>query len=446
MKPNILFVFSDQQRWDTCGCYGIPPVENLTPNLDRMASEGVRFNHAYTCQPICGPGRAALMTGKYPAEIGCHVNHRMLPLEEKTIAHHMSSAGYEVGYIGKWHLASEGPKNGPNDFGILSVPPERRGGFKDYWLVADVLEHTSHSYDGYMYDSDGNKRVFPENRFRADVTTDWAIEYLENRKNDKPFFLFLSYIEPHHQNDHNHFEGPHGSKDKYKNFIPPGDLVDTAGNWREEYPDYLGCVNSLDYNLGRLRSTLEKLGIDKNTVIIYTSDHGNHFLTRTSKTYKCSCHDGCIRIPMIIYGPGFTGGKVVEELISLIDLPPTVLTTAGITPPSYMRGNAVQRVVNGDTTNWQDDIFLQISIAQCGRAIRTNKWKYSVCALDKTGRDISSDEYTEDCLYDMESDPHEKNNMVTSPSHKEVRAELAERLKRRMAAAGEKVPKILPKT
>jgi hypothetical protein len=135
-----------------------------------------------------------------------------------------------------------------------------RGGY-DYWLAADVLEFTSHGYDGHMFDGNGNKRVFPDGRYRVDAQTDWVIEYLQSRKrNEKPFFLFVSYIEPHHQNDHGHYEGPQGSKDTFKEFVTPGDLVDTAGNWREEYPDYLGCINSLDRNLGRIRDALEALG------------------------------------------------------------------------------------------------------------------------------------------------------------------------------------------
>ncbi|MFW6133809.1 MAG: sulfatase-like hydrolase/transferase, partial [Planctomycetota bacterium] len=109
-QPNILVFFTDQQRWDTCGCYG-QPME-VTPNLDRMAAEGARFDLAFTCQPVCGPARAAIQTGKYPTEIGCHTNHRMLPTDETTIAHRLRDAGYEVGYIGKWHLASFGPYNG----------------------------------------------------------------------------------------------------------------------------------------------------------------------------------------------------------------------------------------------------------------------------------------------------------------------------------------------
>jgi uncharacterized sulfatase len=150
-RPNILFFFTDQQRWDTCGCYGqeLP----ITPNLDRMAAEGVRFDKAFTCQPVCGPARGCIQTGKYATEIGVHTNNRLLPLDEPTLPKWLSPAGYEVGYIGKWHLASFGPADGEDSFRTKPVPPERRGGYKDYWLASDTLEFTSHSYDGYMFDT-----------------------------------------------------------------------------------------------------------------------------------------------------------------------------------------------------------------------------------------------------------------------------------------------------
>ena len=440
-KPNILFIFSDQQRWDTCGCYGQPL--DVTPNLDRMAREGVRFAQTFTCQPVCGPARASLQTGKYPTEVGCHTNHRMLPLDEKTIAHHFSEHGYEVGYIGKWHLASTGPHGGPDDFRTKPVPPERRGGYKDYWLASDVLEFTSHSYDGHMFDGAMQRREFPEGRYRVDAHTDWVLEYLQTRTGEKPFFLFVSYIEPHHQNDHHHYEGPRGSKERFKNFVVPGDLEGTGGDWREEYPDYLGCIHSLDENLGRIRAELARLGLAENTLIFYTSDHGSHFRTRNSE-YKRACHDGCVRVPLLAYGPGFTGGKVVEHMVSLIDLPPTLLTAAGITPPGTMRGRALQPLVDGTAEDWLDEVFLQISESQCGRAIRTKRWKYSVRAPDKTGQDPDSDLYVEDFLYDLDADPHERDNLVASAAHADIRAHLAERLKQRMTAVGEAVPTIVP--
>lgn len=443
-RPNILFFFSDQQRWDTLGCYGQPlPV---TPNLDRMAEEGVRFEHAFTCQPVCGPARASLQTGRYPAEIGVFTNHRMLPPDSDTLARRLSAAGYEVGYIGKWHLASFGPQDGPDNFRTRPVPPERRGGYVDYWLASDTLEFTSHSYDGYMFDADGNRVEFPEGRYRADAQTDWALDYLRTRTGERPFFLFLSYIEPHHQNDHNRYEGPIGSREQFRDFVIPGDLVGTedVGDWPENYPDYLGCCHSLDANLGRIRQELERLGMAENTLVIYTSDHGSHFRTRNGE-YKRSCHEGCIRIPLVMCGPGFTGGKVIDDLVSLIDLPVTLLEAAGAQRPSGWLGRPVHELLEGTPDDWPQDVFLQISESQVGRAIRTKRWKYSVTAPDKSGRDDPDSEvYVEDFLYDLQNDPHEKYNLVRHPVYADVRAELAVRLKRRMAEANEEVPEIRP--
>jgi len=436
-KPNIIFFFSDQQRWDTLGCYGQPL--DITPNLDQLAAEGVRFELAFTCQPVCGPARSALQTGKYPTEVGCFRNDIALPVGEKTIAQHLSTAGYEVGYLGKWHLASSGETQ---NYRTRAVPPEYRGGYKDFWLASDVLEFTSHGYDGHLFNAKMEQVDFKG--YRVDCLTDFALDYLRTRTREKPFFLFLSFIEPHHQNDHHCYEGPLGSKEKYKNFIVPGDLVGTAGDWRVNYPDYLGCINSLDTNLGRLRQELKRLGLAENTIIIYTSDHGSHFKTRNSE-YKRACHDACIRIPLIIHGPGFDAGQVIPELVSLIDLPPTVLKIAGMEKPPEMRGNPLQDLISGANDHWPKEIFLQISESQVGRAIRTRKWKYSVSAPEKNGSQFSgSNVYVDEYLYDLEKDPHERDNRVAAPELVEVRNQLAGILKKKMAEAGEPVPDIYP--
>lgn len=440
-RPNILFIFSDQQRWDTLGCYG--QKFDLTPTLDAMAAQGTKFEYAFTCQPVCGPVRACLQTGKYAAELGCQTNGRMLPMDERTIAHHLGDAGYETAYIGKWHLASCGKRGGEDDFRTSPIPPARRGGYRDFWLAADVLERTSHGYGGYMYDTDGNRREFSDDTYRVDAQTDWAIEYLQNRKSDRPFFLFTSYLEPHHQNDRHCYEGPHGSKERYAEFNPPADLFDTErSDWRENYPDYLGCVNSLDTAVGRIRAELGRQGILDNTIIIYTSDHGSHFKTRNGE-YKRSCHDGCIRVPMIIDGPGFRGIGQNDRFANLIDLPPTILSAAGCEVPAAMRGRDLAGALDPDEP-WEDEIFLQISESHCGRAIRTPRWKYSVRAdAEKSGALQGCDTYIEDFLYDLEADPHEQNNLVTEASLRDVRADLALRLKIRMVQAGEKEPEIL---
>jgi uncharacterized sulfatase len=296
-----------------------------------------------------------------------------------------------------------------------------------------------------MFNGDMQRVEFPEGRYRADCVTDYALDFLQNRTSDNPFFLFISYIEPHHQNDHNRYEGPRGSKERFADYDVPGDLRDTEGDWRENYPDYLGCCWSLDQNLGRLRDELARQGLLDDTLIIYTSDHGSHFRTR-NREYKRSCHDGCIRIPMILHGPGFTGGKRIDHLVSLIDLPKTICAVAGIGEPQEMRGRDLSVLPGNPGIEWDEEVFLQISESQVGRAIRTKKWKYSVRAPEKQGnKDMNSSLYVEDFLYDLETDPHERNNVAADPAFSGQREKLRDRLLQRMEAAGEDRPEIKEK-
>ena len=224
------------------------------------------------------------------------------------------------------------------------------------------------------------------------------------------------------------------------------DLLGAEGDWRENYPDYLGCCSSLDRNLGRIRKELKTLDIADDTVIFYASDHGSHFCTRNSE-YKRSCHEGCIRVPLVACGPGFKGGRVIRELVSLIDLPPTLMQVCGADIPAGMRGRPLGDLVDGSARDWPEEVFLQISESQVGRALRTRSWKYSVVAPDKDGvRDAASDRYVEEFLYNLENDPHEKYNLVRHPFYRGGRAKLAAILKRRMAQAGEGAPVIEPAT
>ncbi|MBY9014936.1 MAG: sulfatase-like hydrolase/transferase [Candidatus Lokiarchaeota archaeon] len=249
-KPNIIFILTDQQRFDTCGCYG--QKLNITPNLDNLAEKGVIFEYAFTNQPVCGPARSILQTGKYATETGCYRNGIALPTESKTIAHYLSENGYNLAYVGKWHLAST-LWDSKEDIGLKkdymkrAVPSELRGGYNDFWRAADLLEFTSHPFEGCIFDENMNKLEFAE--YRVDVITNHAIDFLDLCSKKNPFFLYLSYLEPHQQNDLNRFVGPIGSRDKYRNFEVPGDLKGTDGDWNQNYPDYLGCCNSIDSNL-----------------------------------------------------------------------------------------------------------------------------------------------------------------------------------------------------
>ena len=436
-RPNIIFYFSDQQRWDTLGCYGQPL--DVTPNLDALAEEGTLFENAFTCQPVCGPARACLQTGKYAEEIGCHRNGIALPENTVTLAELFRAGGYDTAYIGKWHLASDDKRNLHHE--TTAVPRELRGGY-DWWMASDVLEFTSHGYNGFVFDGDGRKHEFVG--YRADCINNYAIDYLHTRENaEKPFFLFVSQIEPHHQNDHHRFEGPDGSKARFRDFTVPGDLAGTAGDWRENYPDYLGQCHALDANVGRLVDTLKEMGLWDNTVLIYTSDHGSHFCTRNGE-YKRSCHDACTHIPMLICGPGFRGGKRVSELVSLLDIPKTLLDCAGIEAPADWRRYSLKKLVSGEYPDWENTVFLQISESEVGRAVRTRDWKYAVRADGDGWNDSRADVYYEQYLYDLRSDPHERNDLSADPAYADVRRELAALLKREMVRAGEREPVILP--
>ena len=434
MPTNILLYFTDQQRADTCGCYGQPL--DITPNLDRLAGEGVVFDQAYTPNPVCGPYRALLQTGKYATDTGCFRNNLMLPPRFKTLAGYLNDAGYETGYVGKWHLASDGDMEKPPrvDHVTTAIPRELRGGYNGFWRAADVLEFTSHGYDGYVFDE--NDRRIDFKGYRADRMTDFGLEFLDQHDGQKPFFLTISQIEPHHQNDHGHYEGPKGSKERFADFRLPGDLEALGGDAREEYPDYLGACASLDENLGRLVAKLKEKNLYDDTVIIFFSDHGSHFRTRNRDShlngyddYKRSCHDACLRVPLVIAGGAYSGGKTVRELVSTESLPKTILAIAGVDVGDAMVGENLLDVVREKVENRPNEIFAQISESRVGRTVRTDKYTYSVYApgVDGGAR-AAAETYADDFLYDNAKDPNQLDNVVASPEYILVKQEMRERL------------------
>ena len=434
MPNNIIFYFTDQQRWDTCGCFGQPL--NITPNLDQLAREGVKFDNAFSPQPVCGPCRALFQTGKWPTETGCFRNNIMLPAGVKTLGSYIEEAGYETAYIGKWHLASDGELEKPPtiDHTVTAIPRELRGGYTGFWRAADVLEFTSHGYDGFVFDENDQRVDFKG--YRADCINDMALEFFDRYDGQKPFFMTVSQIEPHHQNDRRHYEGPEGSKEKFKNFILPEDLKALGGNAAEEYPDYLGQCASLDENLGRLMDKLKEKELYDNTVILFASDHGSHFLTRNRDEhlngyddYKRSCHDACLHVPLVIAGGPFRGGRVVEELVSTASLPKTILALAGVDVGDAMIGENLLDVVEKKDHNRPNEIFAQISESRVGRCIRSARYTYSVYAPGVNGGEAAAaDLYADDFLYDMEKDPHQLNNVAADPAYAGVKAELRDRL------------------
>lgn len=426
-RPNVVVFFTDQQRWDTTGVHGNPL--GLTPNFDRMARLGTDVHHSFTCQPVCGPARSVLQTGLYATQTGVWRNGRTLAQDAVTLARCFRAGGYTTGYIGKWHLADQEP-----------VPEAARGGY-EYWLGANLLEFTSDAYDLVMYNNDNQPVKLPG--YRVDGQTDAAIRYIDAHQHE-PFFLFLSYIEPHHQNHLDDYPPPDGYREQYTGRHIPPDLAALGGSAHQHLGGYYGMVKRLDEALGRLLDALKSLDLLENTVVLFTSDHGCHFKTRNAE-YKRSCHESSIRVPTAICGPGFNGGGRISHLVSLVDLPPTLLDAAGLPIPEQMQGRSLLPLVQGEKADWPQEVLIQISESQIGRALRTERWKYSVSVPGQNGNSApGSDHYVEEYLYDLHADPHELQNLVNVATYHEVKAALRAKLIERMVAAGESAPTIEP--
>ncbi len=425
-RKNVVVFFTDQQRWDMMHAHGNPL--RVTPNLDREAVVGTHVTNSFTCQPICGPARACLQTGLYATNHGVFTNGIALDSSLPTLGRLFRDAGYRTAYFGKWHLGSRDP-----------VPVCERGGYAD-WLAANALEATSRPYDTVVFDDNDDEVRLPG--YRVDAITDAAIRYVDNHA-DEPFFVFVSLLEPHHQNDLDDFVPPRGYREQYAGTWLPPDLAALRGSAYQHFSGYLGMVKRIDEAYGRLLDALESLGLRDDTIVLFSSDHGCHFKTRNSE-YKRSCHDSSIRVPTVITGPGFFAGGALRELVSIVDLPPTLLDAASIPAPDSMEGRSVLPLVRGERCGWPDDVLIQISESHVGRAIRTHRWKYAVIAADKDGvHDRGSDCYAEAELYDLQCDPYELTNLIGLHSHREVANALRDRLVRKMVTAGETAPKIV---
>lgn len=431
-RPNVIVFFTDQQRWDTVGAYGNPL--GLTPNLDEAADSGAVLEQAITPQPVCAPARGCLQTGQYATTHGVWRNRKVLDVaDEMTLAGTFARNGYETGYVGKWHLSGDI---------VEPIPRERRAGYRDYWIAADLLEFTSQPYEGRLFD--GRTEPVDFDGYRVDALTDLAIDFVE-RDHDAPFFLFLSHLEPHHQNDLETYVAPDGYAHRYRDpaWVPP-DLQGTPGDWYSELPDYYGICRRLDECYGRLLAALEGVGCLDDTIVLFTSDHGCHFRTRNEE-YKRSCHEASVRVPAVFRGPGFENAGRVTEPVSLVDIAPTLLDFAGIDPPSSMEGQTIRPLVEGDGGDWKDEVFIQISESEVGRALRTDRWKYSVTAPDADGwDDAASETYVERYLYDLDADPYEQTNLIGCEDYRDIADDLSARLRERIEAIEGATPAIRP--
>lgn len=432
-RPNILVVLTDQQRHDTTGVHGCQL--GLTPNFDTFAARGTHLANTFTCQPVCAPARSCLQTGLYATQTGMWRNGFDLRGDLPTLAHRLNDAGYHTGYIGKWHLA--------NDRLTGFVPRELQGGYQS-WLGANILEFVSDAYSCRLWDQDGKEHQLPG--YRVDAIADATIRHIDARaKAAQPFFLFVSILEPHHQNSRDDYPAPEGYENRYATAAMPPDLRVPDSTAPRHWPGYCGMIKRIDEAFGRILEALTSTGQRDNTIVLFTSDHGNHFKTRNAE-YKRSCHDASIHVPAAMAGPGFDGSGTVQQLVSLVDLPVTLLDAAGVKPATGVSGRSILPLLRGARADWPEEILVQMSESHTGRAVRTRRWKYSVRSpeTDPLGGSLPrATAYADDCLYDLRADPWEMDNLVGFTTHRKVVAVMRERLTRRMTGIGEAAPQFI---
>lgn len=412
-----------------------------TPNIDSMVQRGTSFQNAMTNQPLCSPARSCMITGRYATETGEWKIGVGMDWTLPTLASVLREHGYSANFIGKWHLMKH--KHGSN-IGLGYVPPENRGGFLDLWEGSNELEWTTHPYEGSIWDAAGNEITY-KNEYRVDFLTRRAVSFLR-QAHEKPFLLYLSHLEPHQQNDLNRMVAPNGYAERFKNPAVAADLKTLPGDWQEELPDYYGCIEKIDESVGTILKTLEDQHLLENTIVAFISDHGCHFRTRNAE-YKRSPHDSSLRIPFIFQGPGFDHSLVLPEIVSMIDLTPTLLAAARASVPQSMKGRNLMPLATSTAARreWDNTAYIQISDSMLGRAIRTRDWCYCVVDRTKTGREQpASAHYEEYQMYNLADDPAQQINLVGRREYLEEAAALREQLRRCMKAAGEGEAEITP--
>ena len=406
-KPNLLFVFADQWRAQATGYAGNTDVH--TPNLDRLAARSVNFTHAVSGCPVCCPYRASLMTGRYPLTHGVFMNDVQLNTDATSFAQALNEAGYHTGYIGKWHIDARGRSS--------FTPPGRRQGFA-FWKALEC----THNYNrSAYYAGESDTKLFWDG-YDAVAQTREAQRYIRSRAGRQPFALFLSWGPPH---------APyHTAPNKHRRLVAgrpvtlrPNVPASRAAAAKKDIAGYYAHIAALDECIGELLATLKETGVEKDTVFVFTSDHGDMLYSHGQRK-KQRPWDESIRVPLLVRHPAGLGdpARAVDMPINTPDLMPTVLGLCGITPPKTVEGTDYSGVVTGKTAPSDKAVLItcvqpfgQWTRQQGGReyrGVRTRRYTYV--------RDLKGPWL----LFDNKTDPYQRKNLVNEPSHAALRKEL----------------------
>ena len=413
-RPNIVFLMPDQHRYHSVGCLGNSEVK--TPHIDKLATEGVTLHHTFANTPVCCPARAILLTGQYCHRNGMIANDLRLREESVSFAEILAKAGYRTGFVGKWHL--DGGQREPG-----WVPPgPRRQGF-EFWAA----HQCSHRHFENHYFRDDPKPIH-FGKFEAEGWADVAVEFLNAVKSDKrPFYLTVQWGPPH---------DPYKAPANYSKLYDPAKLTMRANYKSGNVPvpaaiaEYYGMVTAIDDQVGRLMAKLDELGLRENTIVLYSSDHGD-MLGSQGARLKRKPWEESIRVPGFIRWPErVKAGAQSDVFFTHVDFAPTLLGMAGLPVPKAMQGKDLSKPIVEGKGKSPDSAFFQIFGPYTGdgtdagwRGVRTATHMYARYA-DKPW-----------VLYDLKADPMQRNNLVGKTPV--VQAALEKRLVRWMKETGD---------
>lgn len=426
-RANIIFIFADQLRGSSLGFIGEEDV--ITPNFNKFAMENSYFKTSVSMFPVCTPYRGCLITGKSPTSTGLVLNDIPLSTNEISIAHACKEAGYQTAYIGKWHL------NGP-DRKTWIPSGKQRFGF-DYWAAANF----DHNYDNSKYfeqDSDAEKKW---EGYDAESQTDNAIKYLQDRNKSKPTCLFLSWGPPHH---------PYRTVDKkYLDMYDPDKLTIRANCPdvpKEDLQGYYAQITFLDEQFGKLMKAIEDMGIKDNTIIAFSSDHGD--MLGSHGVYKKQWPwDECIKTPFLLsYPKAIKPGSIFRFPINVIDIMPTLLGLAKIDIPSSVEGVDLSPFITGEKDNAPESVlFTNPCSFEIGDPRGDDQYP-TFKGRKMEYRGVRTDRYTYVrtiegawLLYDNIIDPYQLNNLIDKPEMKEIQDKLEKMLVEHLKKLGDDI-------
>lgn len=423
-KPNIVFVFGDQWRAQATGYAGNPTVK--TPHLDRFATESINLTQAVSGYPVCSPARASLLTGQFPLTHGVFVNDVHLDNSAVSIAQAFKQGGYQTSYIGKWHVDGHGRSN--------YIPPERRQGFADW----KVLECTHNYNQSAYYSGNSDQKLFWDGYDAIDQTKA-AEDYIrQHRNSDQPFLLMISWGGPH---------APYQTApEEYRELYQPENIplrpnvpAEAAKQAQEDIAGYYAHCTVLDDCMGSLLATIEAEDIQDNTIVVFTSDHGD-MLGSQGLIKKQKPWEESIRIPFLLRYPalfGLEGQQVPEAMIGMQDMMPTLLGLSRLPIPEGVEGIDFSNFLQGDE-NPSDSTALLACYHPFGQ------WRsgidggpYGFTGREFRGIRTNSHTYVRSLqgpwlLYDNLNDPYQLDNLVDLPQHLSLRDDLDQKLQRKL--------------